>query len=139
MARIDVDFNEPDTFKTPDGEEWAINPLRRRHRKKFTKFTNLNDQMTKLKKENRASEANRLLFGEDEENEDEETILTIADNIIDLSIENIKTKEKLPEKYRLEISKVFELCTLVIKASSGKIPENKGDDTPLQKNKKKNK
>ena len=128
---LDISFKENETFKTPDGEEWTINPLRRKDLKKLNKFTSMNDQLQKLQKEGNSVEGNRLIYGEDEDNDQEETLLSVTDEIIDLSITN-KKGEKFPEKYRRQITKAMELCSLVVSASIDSPQKAKtGDDTPL--------
>lgn len=131
---IEIDFKEIEEFKTPDGNIWIINPLKRRDLKKLNRFTTLNDQLQKYKREGKTVEANQLVYGVDEENDEEETLLKVTDEIIDISIKNKKDGSKFPEKYRRQITKAMELCSLVIEASIDTPTRSKegGSDTPLQ-------
>lgn len=134
---INIDFEEPETFQTPDKRVWIVNPLKRRDLKKINGFINLNKQMENIKSEGKADEVNKIMFGEDEDNEDELTLLKIADDLIDASIEEKETGERFPDKYRRQIKKLIELTNIVIKASTGNIEGSKGSDTPLpEKNRK---
>jgi hypothetical protein len=129
---VNINFRKKETFETPDGEVWEINPLKRRHLKKLNRFIKLNTKLQELQKNGDVEAANKIIFGEEEDNDEEETLLKIADDIIDLSIKNVKTGKELPEDYRLEISTTIELCTAVIQTSTGKVKQSQnGDDTPL--------
>lgn len=131
---VEINFRKKETFKTPDGEEYIINPLKRKNLKKLNKFVALNQRIDKLKIEGKGEEVNKLIFGEDEENDDEETLLKVADDIIDLSIKNIKTKDPLPEEDRLGIDITIQLCLLIINASAGNIKNLNVGGTPLAGN-----
>lgn len=128
---FDISFEELETFKTPDGKEWIVNPLKRKDLKKLNRFTALNQKLQKYRKEDNMEEGNKLIYGIKENDDKEETLLSVTDEIIDLSIEEVKTKEKFPEKYRRQVLKAIELCMLVVKVSTGNMTK-KGDDTPLQ-------
>jgi hypothetical protein len=129
---LELNFKEPETFKTPDGTVWTINPLKRRDLKRLHRFTALNEKLQKLKEEGRTDEANTLIFGKDEDDDQEETLLKITDEIIDLSITNDKG-EQFPEIYRRQITKTMELCVLVINASVDSPKGKEGDGNPSQK------
>ncbi len=132
---VSINFRKKETFTAPDGETYEINPLKRRHLKKLNKFIKLNSTLQELQAKNDVEGANKIIFGDEEDNDEEITLLKIADDIIDLSIKNVKTGKELPEDYRLEVTTTIELCTAVIQASTGnkKASQSKGEDTPLQK------
>lgn len=125
---LNISFEEPEIFPTPDGREWIINPLKRKELKKLTKFARMNKELQKYQKEGNIEAGNILMYGENEDDEEEDTLLKLTDEIIDLSIREVKTNKLFPEKYRRQITKAIELCVEVVKASSGK---SKGSGNPL--------
>jgi hypothetical protein len=133
---VNINFRKKETFNTPDGETYEINPLKRRHLKKLNSFIKLNTKLQELQGAGDVEGANKIIFGDEEDNDEEITLLKVADDIIDLSIKNVKSGKELPEDYRLEITTTIELCTAVIQASTGGAKgKAKGEDTPLQTNK----
>ncbi len=131
---VSINFRKKETFTAPDGETYEINPLKRRHLKKLNKFIKLNSTLQELQAKGDVEGANKIIFGDEEDNDEEITLLKIADDIIDISIKNVKTGKELPEDYRLELTTTIELCTAIIQASTGNksATPNHGDDTPLQ-------
>lgn len=123
---LDILFNEPETFKTPDGRLWQINPLKRKDLMIMNKFTKINDKIQELKLDENVAGGNELVFGTG--NNKEDSLISVTDEIIDLSIREVNTGKKFPEEYRENIGKAIELCNYVIKATVGL---GEGDGSPL--------
>ena len=123
---LDILLNEPETFNTPDGRLWEINPLKRKDLVIMNKFTTINDKIQAMKKDGNTGAGNELVFGTGKAKED--TLIGVTDEIIDLSIREVNTGKRFPEEYRENIGKAIELCNYVIKATVGL---GEGDGSPL--------
>jgi len=109
---LELDFKEPETFKTPDGQEWVINPLPTKDIKIIFRFIELNDEMKALKKNGETAKANKLIFGT-EEDENVPSVVELTEQIIDLSVHNVEDEETLlPSKYRT-VKKLIQLASNV--------------------------
>ena len=130
---LELSFVEPETFKTPDNHEYIINPLPTREMKRVNEFIELNTELQEYQKEGKDTEANKLIYGSDDE-PDKRTIASLCEELIDLSIKDVEDGSDLPKKYRT-IFKMIELCTFIVKATL-QLPDNitpttDGDGTPL--------
>lgn len=121
---IELDFKEPETFKTPDGEEWIINPLDTVDMKLIVKLTSLDSKQRKLQSEGKIEELNEVVYGES---------VDFSNEIIDKSIVNKKTGELLPGQYRKPYTRLVELVKLVVNETVGigNINDEDGDN-PLE-------
>jgi len=128
---IELDFKEPETFKTPDGEEYIINPLNVEDIKLLFKFMEYEEELKKLQKDGHKKNAQNLIYGSDEE--DREPMVTLAEQIINKSIKNIETGEPLPKKYQT-IKKLIQLSGYVAVATIDVNKEDirEGEDIPLE-------
>lgn len=129
---LELSFIEPETFLTPDGSEYIINPLPTREMKRVNEFIELNTLLQQYQSEGNDKEANKLIYGS-EDDPDKRTIASLCEELIDLSIKNIEDGSDLPKKYRT-IFKMIELCTFIVKATL-QLPDNitppTEGDTPL--------
>ncbi len=117
---IELDFREPETFKTPDGQEWIINPLTTRKMPLVHDFIRLYDERKGLEFE--SDEFKQINFVE---------LVEISEEIVKAGIKNKENKdEAFPEKYTTQ-GKLFQMALLVCDVTTDiKIPI-KGDDIPL--------
>jgi len=119
---IELDFKEPETFKTPDGEEYIINPLDTGDMKILLQFLDLNDQQDKLKSEGKLKELNKLVYVD---------LVNKANELVDKSIVNKNNGELLPEKYRKPYIHLVKLCNIIVRETIGR-KDGEGGDNPLE-------
>lgn len=119
---IELDFKEPETFKTPDGEEYVINPLDTGDMKILLQFLDLNDQQDKLKSEGKLKELNKLVYVD---------LVNKANELVDKSIVNKNNGELLPEKYRKPYIHLVKLCNIIVRETIGR-KDGEGGDNPLE-------
>jgi hypothetical protein len=131
---IELDFREPETFKTPDGEEWIITPLEVEDTPLIFKFQKLYTHLLKIKEKKDHESVNELIFGN--EKSKKESLISFSDILIDKSIKNEKN-EKLPLKYRKRKHMIM-LGGLIVKETMGVTQSdlNNGGDIPLELQKK---
>lgn len=119
---IELDFREPESFKTPDNEEYIINPLNTEDMKLLLQFIDLNDQQDKLKAEGKTKELNKLVYID---------LVNKANELIDKSIINKNDGKLLPEQYRKPYIHLIKLCNIVVRETIGN--NNTGEsDIPLE-------
>lgn len=126
---LELDFREPETFKTPDGQEYVINPLDVKDVKIIFKFIELNERLQKIKNKSKnkkqdvknTSEANSIIYGK--EGNEEPSLAELAEEIINKSIKNIESGDQLPKRYHT-IKKLIQLSGHVAVAT---IDMNKED------------
>jgi len=120
---IELDFREIESFRTPDGEEWLINPLDTVDMKLIAKLTRLESKQRKLQKEGKVEELNEIVYGDS---------VDLSNELIDKSIVNKKTGELLPEQHRKPYIQLVELVKLVVNETVGlRDVKGDGDDNPL--------
>lgn len=117
-------FEEPETFKTPDGGEYVILPVQVDDMPIMFNITNKRERLSKKKKGNFTGEDFIKECGGD------------IQELITKTILNIKTGESLPLKYR-QPSNVLDLMGRIMKITTIASKEDKKEDgTPLEQNKK---
>ena len=80
---IELDFREPETFKTPDGQEWIINPLTTRKMPLVHDFIRLYDERKGLEFE--SDEFKQINFVE---------LVEISEEIVKAGIKNKENKDE---------------------------------------------
>lgn len=109
---IELDFKEPETFKTPDGNEWIINPLPVKDIKIIFQFIKFNEQLKKYQDEGDTDKSNELIYGKPDESEDwnkDNSLMGIGETIIDKAITNTKDPTIIfPSKYKT-VKKLIQL------------------------------
>lgn len=125
---IELDFNEPETFKTPDGEEYIVNPLETGDMKLIAKLTSLDSKQRKLQEEGKIEELNQTVYDES---------VKLSNEIIDKSIVNKKTGELLPDTYRTPYTRLVKIVKIVVDETVGLGGESGGEGgNPLGSQKK---
>jgi hypothetical protein len=119
---IELDFREPETFKTPDGSEWIVSPLFTKDMPLVAEFEELSREQVRLGKEGKREEINKLVFNE---------MPALVNKMIDKSIVNKDNGELLPEEYRTPYTMLINIATVIIRVTNGPIPTNEGG-TPLE-------
>lgn len=128
---IDLDFKEPETFKTPDGEEYIVNPLETGDMKLIAKLTSLDSKQRKLQEEGKIEELNQTVYDES---------VKLSNEIIDKSIVNKKTGELLPDTYRTPYTRLVKIVKIVVDETVGLGGESGGEGgNPLGSQKKSSK
>jgi len=128
---IELDFNEPETFKTPDGEEYIVNPLETGDMKLIAKLTSLDSKQRKLQEEGKIEELNQTVYDES---------VKLSNEIIDKSIVNKKTGELLPDTYRTPYTRLVKIVKIVVDETVGLGGESGGEGgNPLGSQKKSSK
>lgn len=128
---IELDFKEPETFKTPDGEEYIVNPLETGDMKLIAKLTSLDSKQRKLQEEGKIEELNQTVYDES---------VKLSNEIIDKSIVNKKTGELLPDTYRTPYTRLVKIVKIVVDETVGLGGESGGEgDNPLGSQKKSSK
>jgi len=138
MHMIELDFKEPETFKTPDGQEWAIYPLKVKNMRYVALFTKLHNEYTELRQAGKIDEANNLLFGniddEEEDPENEKSMVGFSNKMVDLAVKNVENEENFPEKYR-HGEQLLSLCAIIVKVTTNLNPkavkEAMGEEGPF--------
>lgn len=128
---IELDFKEPETFKTPDGEEYIVNPLETGDMKLIAKLTSLDSKQRKLQEEGKIEELNQTVYDES---------VKLSNEIIDKSIVNKKTGELLPDTYRTPYTRLVKIVKIVVDETVGLGGESGGEGgNPLGSQKKSSK
>jgi len=121
-----LNFRKPETFKTPDGQEWIINPLKVKDMRYVAQFTKLHGEYTELRKAGKFDEANNLLYGnvdnEEDDPENEKSMVGFSNKMVDLAVKNIKTGDKFPEEYRLG-EELLSLCAKIVEITTNPNPK----------------
>lgn len=108
-----LEFKEPETFTTPDGNTYIINPLPTRAMKTIFKFIELNNQQQEYIKNGEKDKVNELVYG---------PLVELVEEIVDKSVKNVENGEPLSEKYRT-LGKLIEICNQVVISTVDANPE----------------
>lgn len=119
---IELDFREPESFKTPDGQEWIVKPLPTVDMKMVVEFAVMEDKQKELQKQGKTKEMLKVIYDD---------MLGLANKLVDKSIVNKETGDKLSQEWRTPYLKLVQIARIVISESVGN-PDQSGDGIPLE-------
>ena len=136
-------FKEPETFKTPDGEEYVILPVQVDDMPLFFKIANKRTELyqNELKEAKKKAKKAKKELDEDKVDIPIEIFLKECGEdltiLIDKTVLNIKNGEPVPLKYRNPGNVLHWMFSIMAITTPDRTkPDSDGDDTPLKQAKK---